>query len=515
MNKASFEKLLEPLNNFWQGLDKKKKIYFAASVSLVILIIFVSVAMASKKEYDVLYNNLDPKEAGEIVNLLKEQNVGVDTRGEGTILVPKKELDSIRMMLASEGYPKSTLNYDVFQNSTGFGTTDFEKQKYMQFQIQERLQNSIKTLEVVEDAIVTIHIPDNNIYVLQKDKQNASASVILKLKDRDGLSRQQIKGIQGLIAKSVPGLTEENIFMIDSMGNSLKTNAGGETEVAGTKLDLENSVSERLRQQVLSLLEPVFGYGNVTAAVRVVLDFDKQTTESVTYAPVGDNDEGIAISSSYESEESVSAGSSGNVGQDPNGGAPQYMQQGESGNEYKKVNKTTNYEVNQKRDTIQKAEGKIEDIFVSVLIDESNLPKGLNIENSIAKVNDIVSGAVGVDKSKVTVQSMEFSESNRISSMFDEIQKSSARTGRDRLLRNAVIFAVLALALLFVLLYLIKKHRASTVPVIDEVIDDYSMKDYDFSVNKSEKREFIERSIEKNPELIAQLLRNWLNEEVL
>ena len=267
--------------------------------------------------------------------MLKEQNVGVDTRGEGTILVPKKELDSIRMMLASEGYPKSTLNYDVFQNSTGFGTTDFEKQKYMQFQIQERLQNSIKTLEVVEDAIVTIHIPDNNIYVLQKDKQNASASVILKLKDRDGLSRQQIKGIQGLIAKSVPGLTEENIFMIDSMGNSLKTNAGGETEVAGTKLDLENSVSERLRQQVLSLLEPVFGYGNVTAAVRVVLDFDKQTTESVTYAPVGDNDEGIAISSSYESEESVSAGSSGNVGQDPNGGAPQYMQQGESGNEYK------------------------------------------------------------------------------------------------------------------------------------------------------------------------------------
>ena len=110
---------------------------------------------------------------------------------------------------------------------------------------------------------------------------------------------------------------------------------------------------------------------------------------------------------------------------------------------------------------------------------------------------------MGVDKSKVTVQSMEFSESNRISSMFDEIQKSSARTGRDRLLRNAVIFAVLALALLFVLLYLIKKHRASTVPVIDEVIDDYSMKDYDFSVNKSEKREFIERSIEKNPELIA------------
>ena len=122
---------------------------------------------------------------------------------------------------------------------------------------------------------------------------------------------------------------------------------------------------------------------------------------------------------------------------------------------------------------------------------------------------------MGVDKSKVTVQSMEFSESNRISSMFDEIQKSSARTGRDRLLRNAVIFAVLALALLFVLLYLIKKHRASTVPAIDEVINDYYMKDYDFSVNKSEKREFIERSIEKNPELIAQLLRNWLNEEVL
>ena len=59
MNKASFEKLLEPLNNFGK-VWIKEEIYFAIGV----LGNFNNICKrcnGRKKEYDVLYNNLIPR----------------------------------------------------------------------------------------------------------------------------------------------------------------------------------------------------------------------------------------------------------------------------------------------------------------------------------------------------------------------------------------------------------------------------------------------------------------------
>lgn len=521
MNKASFEKILVPLNVYWEGMDKSKKIRLGIVAALVLLAIIVSAIILSKKDYAVLYNNLDTQEAGEILNVLQEKKIDAVAQGQGTILVPDGEQDAIRMMLSTEGYPKNALNYDVFQNSTGFGTTEFEKQKYFQFQLQERLQNSIKSLETVEDAIVTINIPNNSSFVLQQDKQNATASVLLKLANRNGLTDKQIKGIEGLVAMSVPGLSEEHVYLIDSMGNSLKSRKDG-AELVGSQLDLENSMSDTIQRQVLNLLEPVFGLGRVTAGVRVVLDFDKKTTESILFEPVGDSDEGIPISSSFSSEESSGRSGSGNVGQDPNGGAPLYAGQGANSGEHKRVDRTINYEVNQIRDIVQKAEGTIKDISVSVLLDETYLNDPVELQASVQKVNDIVAGAIGVSRENVTVQSMAFSGANDIARVFDEARQANDLLRRQEFLRNAIIFGIIGVILLFVLFFVLRKNRSkeSEEDMVEQYIGsggEFISEDdeHNFDINKSEKRAFIEKSINKNPELVAQLLRNWLNEEVL
>jgi len=514
LNKASLEKILAPLNTFWEGMSKSKKIRFVTLVLVFVIIAAVCVAVLGRKEYAVLYSNMELQEAGEVLSKLKEMKIDAKVSGHGTVLVQKNMQDTVRMQLAAEGYPKSGLNYDVFQNSTGFGTTEFEKQKYLQFQLQERLQNSIKSLEIVEDAIVTINIPDNSSFVLQQDKQKSSASIILKLKDNEKLSKEQIKGIAGLIAKSVPGLTDEQVLMVDSFGNSIKGDKLKDDEIAGERLELENSMSDRIKRQVLELLEPVFGAGRVTTGVRVTLDFDKQTTESIKYDPVGESGEGIAASSNIMSEEATNMGQSGAIGQDPNGALPQYMQEDAGGGQYKKTNKTINYEINQIRDSIQKAQGQIKDISISVLLDENGVS-----QDAEAKVKDIVAGAVGVAADKVTVRSIAFDGAVGINKIFDDARQTDYLVRRHRLLRNSVMFLLLAIALALAYLFLPKLLRKKQMNIagegIYEVVDGVQSKDeIDFKIQKSSKRELIEKSIEKNPEFIAQLLRSWLKDEV-
>ena len=134
MNSAVIENIFKPMIDRWANLDKNKKIKYTVLASAALIIIVTSVMLFARTEYTVLYSNLDTNEAGEIYNkLTSEMNIKAKAQGNGTILVPKQQAEEVRMKLSAEGYPKSGLNYDLFKNSTGFGTTDFESENICNF----------------------------------------------------------------------------------------------------------------------------------------------------------------------------------------------------------------------------------------------------------------------------------------------------------------------------------------------------------------------------------------------
>jgi len=524
------EKFFKPLNDFWNGLEKKKKIRYCIIAAVALSIIITLVLVLNRTEYSVLYSNLDSQEAGQIMSKLQDDGVDVKARGTGTILVPKDKEASLRMELAGSGYPSTGLNYDIFQNSTGFGTTDYEKQKYMQFQLQDRLQSSIKTLDNVNDAIVTLYIPESTSFVLKDDKQSASASVILKLKNGQKPTNSQVKGIEELIAKSVPGLTTDQVVIIDSSGNTLNSADSSEAGSASTQLELESSVSDKYKDEINAMLEPIFGVGKVITGVRVALDFDKKTTQTDTYNPVGDSNSGIPVSTSDSKETATNGGTnsgtnSGTVGQSANGGtnSPTYSTNSSNGSsgDYNKTSKTVNYQNNEVKEMLEKAQGNIKDISVSVVVDSKSLKSG-----DINKVKETVAGAVGIDKSKVTVQSMNFVAGNDINGIFDSVNNTNNAIKKQTYIRNGIIYGLLGLLLLLGAIFMLRRKKSAEQPVhrtnaagfdavVDEEFEEYigkPIKDIDLSNNKSEKSKLIEKNIEKSPEHVTQLLRNWLDE---
>ncbi|HOV70003.1 MAG TPA: flagellar basal-body MS-ring/collar protein FliF [Clostridia bacterium] len=502
-----FENLTKQINNYFKNLDKAHKRRLIMLACLFAVILVVAILLLGQKEYTTLYRGLKPSDAGEIMEKLKEMKIDAKAVGDDTIMVLKEQEPGVRMQLASMGYPKSGLNYDLYMNSVGFGTTEDEKSRYYQFQLQDRLQDAICTLEGVKEAIVTISFPDEDNFVFKGDKKPVTASVIIKLEDGYQMSRKQVQGIEALVSKSVSGLLPENISIIDTDMNLLN-NQWQDEDYVGSQLDIENQVRARLERQVSSLLEPVFGIKGVMAAVNVRLDFDSHKTESIRFEPVVD-DEGIVASITELTETMKGSNISGIPGEDSNNGIPSYPSGEDSQQVYEKVSRTVNYEINQIKEQLEKAKGQISELSISVLIDKKELDPAIS-----QKVQSLVSGAIGVDADDVIVENMEFSSRKSLEEQISEAFNKGVKGGSDLLaLALYGVLALVVLAAAFVMYRILnkKKVREAVAVVSDHGSAAESVTDTEYE--ESALKTHVEKLVKQNPAEAARLLRVWINEE--
>ena len=236
----SISNLLKSIQGYIAKLSRGKRVALAALLVSVLAGAVVLANVLDSAGYTVLYRGLSASEGVEITKMLDSMGTGYRLQNDGTILVPRSSEAMLKMQLAAEGFPKSTLGYDIFTSQSALMTTEYEKRQYLVFQLQDRLQESLRTLEGVKNAIVTLNVPDDNSFVLKADRPKASASVVLELYSYTSLSPKQIRGIEALVARSVPGLLSENVAIVDSTGVVL--NEQGE-ELSGQALDQIEAIS--------------------------------------------------------------------------------------------------------------------------------------------------------------------------------------------------------------------------------------------------------------------------------
>ncbi len=516
------------VGELFKNTKKTKLIKYGVIALAVILVIVILLSELNKTSYSVLYSDMDASDAGEVIEVLNSMGVENKSEGAGTILVPSDQADSLRMELAAQGYPNSGLNYDIFQQASGLGTTDMEKQTYLQFQLQENLRQTIIKLNGVADATVTISLKDESAYVLSGDESKASAAIMLELDTKGKLEQSQVKAIAELVSKSVPGGVEmEDIRIIDTEMNLYDLSSEDGYANVGSHAQLQNQTRDSLQEQVINLLNPIFGTGNVLAEVNVVLDFDKTTTEKIEFSPpIEGETEGIAteIAELAENIDNYNGDTAeGTTGQDSNGGSTSYVETTGDGNSvYSKVTKDVSMEVNQTKTLIEKEQGQIKDLSVSVII--NNVDQS---EDYTKEVTNVVANAVGVDPTRITVEYMPFTQADNleVASAFDK-QKELVNSSNTWDLIKIIIIVLGGIIVLLILLRTfggkIKRSKQdyegfeAVVGDVDDVnsIDEVTDIDGERHMTKDQRnRSDIEKYIGKNPESVAQLLRNWLSDE--
>jgi flagellar biosynthesis/type III secretory pathway M-ring protein FliF/YscJ len=216
---------------------KMRNIILACLAAAILLAVILSAAANSKSvKYTELYTGLSTSEAASIFGVLKDMGADVKVGSEGSIMVPQDEYDMWILQLASMGYPKTALTYDVFSSHAGMTTTESEKAQWLLYQLQDRIQATLERMDGVADATVTITVPETSDYVWETatTEQAASAGVLLTLDPGVSLSGKQVSAIRTLIASSVPKMVEDDVTVVDA-GTMLELTPedGSATETPG------------------------------------------------------------------------------------------------------------------------------------------------------------------------------------------------------------------------------------------------------------------------------------------
>ncbi|MBX6367469.1 MAG: flagellar M-ring protein FliF [Rhodospirillales bacterium] len=237
--------------------------------------------------YSLLYADLDLKDSAQITQRLDALGIPYEIRGDGSgILVPSDQVAKLRMTMAEAGLPRGgSVGYELFDKSEGLGTSSFVQNVNQLRALEGELARTIASISTVQAARVHLVLPRREVF--QRDRQEPSAAIVLKLRGAERLGKGQVAAIRHLVAAAVPGLKPAQISVVDGEGNLL-ARGGEEAGFAGADADEARIAYEnRLARTVEEMIERTVGPGKVRAEVRADMDFDRVTTSSEVYDPDG------------------------------------------------------------------------------------------------------------------------------------------------------------------------------------------------------------------------------------
>ena len=272
------------LSNLLKKLPLKQKIGIGVSIILSIVALVMLVTWANKPTFGVLFSNLEAQDASKIIDKLKQQSVPYEIGEEGkAILVPKDKVYEMRLQMAGQGLPQtSVVGYEIFDKPS-FGMTDFTQKINYKRALEGELEKTILQLDEVDGANVHIVMPEKALF--ESEQKKTTASVFLKLKDGAQLNPGAVSGVQRLVAASVEGLDPGDVTIVDSRGNLLSRKIDGVDALTSEQYDMQNKVESYIASKAQSMLDAVLGPGNAIVRVNALLDFDQMEKTTEEYDP--------------------------------------------------------------------------------------------------------------------------------------------------------------------------------------------------------------------------------------
>ncbi len=383
------------------GLSKTVKGIIIAGIVIALVVIAIVLATGSKTQYNELFTNLTGEDMTKVCAYLTETGATFEVKGDDTIMVPADQEAKLKAGVIGGGYLDSGANYNLYLDNISSLSTESDRAQLNLYQLQDRLEATIRNLADVHDATVNIALGEDRRFVLsQENTIEASASVVVTMNDDAPINAKLAEAIKNIINHAVAGLVIDNVDIRDSQGNTYDGTDGGDvSDIAAKRMEIEDSVNKRLTKQVLGVLEPVYGTGNVAVAVNTTVGMSSEYSESTKYDQpdwAKENADGEGIIGKKEWSGYIGYGddnAGGVVGTQPNSDFNNYMENPQlNGNEQELQGSGSKTFENDKTVTqSQRMAGYIEDVTVSVTIN-SNVPN----QTSVDALTEHVANAVGL-----------------------------------------------------------------------------------------------------------------------
>lgn len=545
----------------WTDASKMAKILIISIPVVVIAIIIVlCVMLNSNKSTAVLFSGLSASESGEIASAIQELGVtDVTVNTNGDIIVPAEKADSLRMQMWAQGYPKTTINYDIWNNGVDLWSTDTDKREVKRQQLESRLGATIAAMDKIQSATANITLPEVSNYALSDNKGESQCAVFIQLKaDAEPLTNEEVRAIYRGVTTSVEGLTKENVSIMDSKLNSYEwvdpeldqpeededTDKSG-VDIARKRLEFEQEFVQVLKDGLGDMFTKMYGEDGFAFNVSARLNYDSRNTESTQYTPAEGTDHGVK-----DHEDKVTWGGAldedgGIVGVTPNADlSPDYPTYTglEDGQNYYYNKEEIQYSVSNVKETVTKDGYSIDSLSVGLVVNQTNMTQG---ERDALQA--IVANAAGTTVDLVSVYNIPFALSATNNGGANGDGNLQIITPPVDTFRNTLLYVVVGLGIVLILLLVMtlmmshsrkKKIRRRQEAAFAAAAqsgqtqtaagataqEQESPEEVDFNIAslteeaaKESRETILKREIsdfsKTNPEIVAQIIKNMMKAE--
>lgn len=515
------------LTGFWGKYDRKQKTMMISITLAVILFIVIMAVVVTRPTYVTLVECDSTAESSEVCDTLEGAQIAYETSTDGkTVKVKKEDLSKASIELGANNIPAQGYSISDALNG-GFSSTEADKEKKYKAYFEDKIRLTLEQLDYVKSATVTLNIPSSKLSVLDS-KEETSVSVFLNLKK--SVSEDAAAGLANYLATAVGNDTTDNITIIDSESNVLFVGSDSQEGSSTMSASSQNDVYETAYNKIISNVTKMFNdqFTEINVAPHLEINFD--STQSVrTEYDTGDREQG-PYNTSYTVDQTGGTGSGGVAGTDANDEDITYEIDNGNGSTSTYSLAKYEYAVNQTVTTTTGATGVIDYGSSSLAIvlnnylvyDEADAKAaGLSWDEFKAANADPVLVDVGEDLVNAVAYGTGFSD-DQISVLAYQIPMFQAAESESSDYSRFITIAlgVLILGLLgFVIWRSFRPVEVAEVEpelsveaLLSSTKEKQLLEEIDLN-EKSDTRVAIEKFVDENPEAVALLLRNWLNDE--
>ena len=544
-----------------------------AAVAAVAMI-GVLVMFASKPDYTPAFTGVSAADATTIEGALRAASIPYEVADAGTTIeVPMDSLGDAKIAAGSAGYTSGsgtdTQGWDLF-DSQGFGQSQFDQSVTYQRAIEGELTKTIQSMDGVAAARVSIVLAQTG--AVSSEDTPASAAVVLSMTGGKTPSSGLVSAIVNTVAKSVQGLTNDNVVVTDDQGHVL---AGAANSIDTAAAQAKDLVEQQTRTKIETLLDAALGSNHASVAVSADVDTSQVQQDVTTYAAAGSNppvsisqnieqygatgssgacgipgtDSNVAGLSSYpgvcpaagttaaptaapSATPSPTASASASPGASTSAAAATAASSPAAGTGYSHVQTTINYSVSQTVQHIVTQPGVVKKLSVAVFVDKASLG---TLTADTLKTS--IEAAIGADTSRgdvVAVQAIAFAAqptagTNAASSSSTDIVKTVGSSSGTIL---GAVFALVMLALFWMNLGALRRKAedvydlgpAGSIPAFAPIPnragipastapDAPPAADVPSATPQARIQERLRMVADERPDALAGLMHGWLREE--
>jgi flagellar M-ring protein FliF len=279
-------------------------------IAAAILIAFLAWTSFAKGPQRDLFSGLNDSDKAAVADTLKTAGVPYTLdRSTGALTVSDSDYYKAKMLLAQAGLPKSAPDGDSVISSLPMGASRAVEGERLRDARETDLARTIEAIDAVQTAKVHLAAEQPSVFV--RDEAPASASVMLTLRQGHALSDGQTQAVVNLVASSVPGLSPDNVSVVDQSGHLLSKKGGDGS--ADKQLDMQSQTEQRYIDAISKILTPIVGADGFTTQVHADLDFAETQATRESFP----KDSGVIAQ-----EKGQWANDAANGGSPPAGGIP-------------------------------------------------------------------------------------------------------------------------------------------------------------------------------------------------